>query len=404
MSSLYQQLGSILAPDGLLTIRAYGMSDYFMERMFRYVDDTSSAAWHHALCRIMMDFQLGVLDALFLASVALGAVLVRADASTAGIALSFAMRFSGTMSRFLQRIATVESGLNSAERISEYGELPTEPESGIDPPTAWPSCGSVQVHKLYASYHSIDDSPVTLNDISFSINPGERVGIVGRTGAGKSSLTLAFARLIQQRQGKIIIDGVDISTIKICTLRQRLFIIPQNPYLFSGSLRSTLDPDGVYDDETLVAALRRVGATSFSKGDAEKSTDLSFMIKEGGTNISQGQRQILRLAQALLSRPMIVIMDEATSAIDLETDTTIQAALRAGLPSSTVIVVAHRLATVVDFDKVLVLEDGALVEFGSPADLCNKRGNFWSLVNHSSDRQQLVDKIFGSSYHRPKGD
>ncbi|KAJ5087523.1 ABC bile acid transporter [Penicillium angulare] len=400
-SSLYQQLNSILAPDGFLTVRAYGMSRHFMDRIFRAVDDVSSANWHHALCLIKMDLQLGVIGALFLTSVALSAVLTKSDAGTTAIALTFVMQFSKAMSGFLQRIATVESGLNSMERIIEYGDLPTEPKSGIDPPASWPSNGKVQVQNLVAAYNTADNSRPTLNDISFLINPGERVGIVGRTGAGKSSLNLAFARLINQQEGKIIIDGVDISTLKLHALRQQLFAIPQDPHLFTRSIRSTLDPEGAFDDTTLLGVLRKVHFTTSSSKETDTSADLSFMVKDGGSNLSQGQRQMLFLARALLYRPIIVIMDEATSAIDVETDTAIQAALRAGLPDTTIISVVHRLATIADFDKVLVLEDGCLVESGTPESLYIQKGIFWELVCHSSDREHLVNRFLSPSSTEP---
>ncbi|KAK3342150.1 P-loop containing nucleoside triphosphate hydrolase protein [Lasiosphaeria hispida] len=235
------------------------------------------------------------------------------------------------MSGLLQRVAVVE-GLNSVDRIVEYGNVPTEPTSGANPEPTWPAHGQVKVRNLVAGYR--EGLSPDLRDISFSVSPGER--------------------------GVILIDGVDISTIKVHALRRQIFTIAQDPYLFSGSLRSTLDPDGVMDDETLKSALER-----------------------GGTNISQGQRQVLCLARALLYRRKVIIMDEATSAVDVETDAAIQAALQEGLPDSTMIVVAHRLATVAGFDKILVLEDGAVAEFGTPADLYQQKGAFWKLVSHT---------------------
>jgi ABC-type multidrug transport system fused ATPase/permease subunit len=223
-----------------------------------------------------------------------------------------------------------------------------------------------------------------IKNITFSIGPGERVGVVGRTGAGKSSLMLALARLIERQHGDMLIDGIDISTLRLHALRQRIFTIAQNPYLFHGSLRSMLDPDGLLDDETLLRALERVHFPT---------TDLTFTVNEGGTNISQGQRQALCLARALLSRRKLIIMDEATSAVDVETDAAIQVALKEALPESTLIVVAHRLAAVVGFDKILVLEGGTLVEFGSPAELYRQKGAFWKLVHHSPDGEELAERM-----------
>ncbi|KAL6890779.1 P-loop containing nucleoside triphosphate hydrolase protein [Trichoderma evansii] len=378
-----RQLNDLKAPDAVLTIRAYGKSDYFLNRMYLLVDTYSSASRCNTLGRIMMNFQLGTLVALFLASVAVGAVLTRADAGSTGIALTFAMSFNDIVNGILKKIIAVHSGLNSVDRISNYTKIPSESMSGMEPPRDWPSEGRVLVDRLTAGYHA--ERPAVLRNISFSIDPGQRVGIVGRTGAGKSSLTMAFARLIQQRHGQIIIDGIDISTINPRSLRQRLFFIPQDPYIFSNTLRSTLDPDNGHDDEALTNALK----------DSELTfTDLSFIIDEGGTNISQGQRQLVYLAQALLSRQKFVIMDEATSAVDASTDATIQIALQKALPNSTVIAVAHHLATVADCDKILVLKYGVVVESGSPADLCREKSHFWNLVCHSSDKEDLLKRIF----------
>ncbi|KAK1756543.1 ABC transporter, transmembrane domain, type 1 [Echria macrotheca] len=386
-SSLYQHLSSLQTPDALLTIRAYGVSTYFTDRMFELIDDMSSATWHHALCRIMMEFQLNMLGALFLTAIAVSAILTGADAGTTGIALAFAMDFAKAMSTVLQKHVVVESGLNSAERVAQYGrDMPAELASGADPPDAWPSGAKIDVRNLVMGYR--EELPPALDGITFSVSPGERVGVVGRTGAGKSSLTLALTGLIQHRHGEILVDGVNIFTLSPRVFRNRFFIIPQDPYIAAGSIREILDPDALQKDHVLETALSRV---RFSLLDAATGkTDLSFRVEEGGTNISQGQRQLLCLARAILSDRKLIIMDEATSAVDADTDAAIQVALREELPRSTMIVVAHRLATVAGLDKVMVLEDGALVEFGRSADLYHQKGPFWKLVNSSPDRDQLL--------------
>ncbi|KAL3961878.1 hypothetical protein ACCO45_003401 [Purpureocillium lilacinum] len=323
-SSLQQHVTAVQTPDGVPTVRAYGMSAFFIDRMHELIDDNTSSIWHMTLCSVMMDLQLGMLGALFVTSSCLGICLTGADAGTAGVALSFAMQFNATMAGFLKRIATVESGLNSVGRIAEYSRVPQEP-------------------------------------------------------------------------GSIAIDDIDISTVKLNVLRRRILIIPQDPHLFAGSLRSTLDPHGTHDDGTLITLLKRLRlhATTGEDGTDMPFTNLSFTIEDGGRNISQGQRQLLCLASALLSRKRIVIMDEATSALDMETDVAIQAAIREGLPDATVVVVAHRLATVAGFDKVLVLEDGRAVESGEPRELYLRRQHFWRLVRCSSDQEELAERIMG---------
>ncbi|KAJ3487460.1 hypothetical protein NLG97_g6406 [Lecanicillium saksenae] len=343
----------------------------------------------------MADVQLGVLGACFVTASSISLVLTRADAGTAGVALSFAMTFRRTMTRLLQRINVIEAGLQNVKRIDDYSRIQQEPTSEVDVPDSWPAQGRIQFKGLTAGYHS--ELPAVLHNLTFTVEPGELVGVVGRTGAGKSSLTLALTRLIGVREGSILIDGFDISTIKLPLLRHRILVIPQDPHLFRGTLRSVLDPDGTYQDQELLGALSRVQLRTDNIHDASQLSDLSFVIEDGGRNISQGQRQILYLAKALLTRKRIIVMDEATSAVDMETDLNMQSAIRNELSAATVLVVAHRLATIADFSKILVLDHGKGVEFGTPKDLYNQKGMFWKLVQHSSDKESLVDTIMGTS-------
>lgn len=401
-AAMYDHHAAVTAPDGISTIRAYGMKGYFIQRMHQLLDDRSTALRHYWLCTAMMDLQLGALGATFVTFVALAAVLTKTSAGEAAIALSFAMRFRKSVVGLLQRAITVERGLDFVGRMAEYGELETEPTDGLEPGREWPSQGKVDVVGLSAGYNR--DLPPALSNLSFTIAPGERVGIVGRTGAGKTSLTLAFARLIESFAGQIAIDGVDIAAINVHALRRRVFIIPQDPHLFAGTVRSVLDPEEQSSDARLTDALKLIGLVRSTTEGSDKAVkpdgaffDLSMEITQSGRNISQGQRQMLYLARALMSASKVVIMDEATSAIDLETDAAIQQAIRDGLRGSTVIVVAHRLATIADFDKVLVLDGGELVECGPPGELLAKKAAFWNLVQHSADRDELMAKMAGEA-------
>ena len=295
--------------------------------------------------------------------------------------------------------------MNSTERILEYSVMDTEPRDGQSVSAAWPTRGRVDIQDLVISYQSGD---VVLKGITMHIEPGERVGIVGRTGAGKSTLSLALFRFLEATAGKISIDGIDIASIRLHDLRSRLSIIPQDPVLFTGTFRSNLDPLNKHKDSDLCDALKMVhfalssGSEDQIKGDVEDATIgfseiLSRDITQGGHNLSQGQRQLLCLARALLSRSQVLIMDETTSSVDMKTDAAIQKSMRQCFEGSTLIVIAHRLRTLVDFDQIFVLEAGKIIEHGSPGELLLRRGAFWGLVQDSGDHVTIEQSIHSAS-------
>jgi ABC-type multidrug transport system fused ATPase/permease subunit len=295
--------------------------------------------------------------------------------------------------------------------MSQYTELPTESLGGQSPPAAWPTEGRIEVNDLVVAY--APDLPPVLKGLTFSVNRNERIGVVGRTGAGKSSLTLALFRFLEARSGSIHVDGLDISKIKLHDLRSRLAIIPQDPVLFSGTIRSNLDPFNHHTDAELRDCLERVhlvtnAASSAPSGSATpigsvtpKNTnpfaDLSSPVSEGGLNLSQGQRQLLCLARAIVSRPRVMVLDEATSAVDMHTDALIQRSIREEFTDATLIVIAHRLSTIADFDRVLVLSDGRVAEFGTPKELweMGEGGMFRAMCEESGEREKLRGIVFG---------
>merc|ERR1712088_968079 len=213
-----------------------------------------------------------------------------------------------------------------------------------------------------------------LKDLSFAIEAGQKVGIVGRTGAGKSSITLALFRIVELDQGQICIDGIDIATIGLHCLRNRLTIIPQDPVLFSGTLRLNLDPFNKYSDDDLWQTLKISHLDNFVTTLKE---GLQHEITWGGENLSVGQRQLICLARALLRKTKILVLDEATAAIDLETDNLIQTTIRAEFDGCTIITIAHRLNTVLDYDRILVLKDGNVAEIDSPKQLMQTEGSIF---------------------------
>lgn len=276
----------------------------------------------------------------------------------------------------------------------------------------------MEVDDLVVSY--APDLPPVLKGLTFRVNRNERVGVVGRTGAGKSSLTLALFRFLEARSGTIHIDGLDISKIKLHDLRSRLAIIPQDPVLFSGTVRSNLDPFDRHTDAELRDSLERVhlilgtggtvtpqvassaspeaATTTAPAANANVFNDLTSPISEGGLNLSQGQRQLLCLARAIVSRPRIMVLDEATSAVDMSTDALIQRSIREEFTDATLLVIAHRLSTIADFDRILVLSDGKVAEFGTPRELWERdggKGIFRGMCEESGERDKLHGVVFG---------
>ena len=272
--------------------------------------------------------------------------------------------------------------MTSVERVISYTN--TQPEPGYDvaarPPDNWPECGSFEVKDLSLVYY--DGGREVLRDINFSVRSKEKVGVVGRTGAGKTSLVSALFRL-PEPQGEILIDGINILKLNVQCARQAMSVITQDPVLFSGTLRENLDPLGHFDDSQLWLALEEVQMKSVVQ---KLSQEMSYNLTESGTNFSAGERQLLCLARALLQGKKIIVMDEATANVDLATDCSIQKVIRDKCNDCTVITIAHRLNTVIDYDKIMVLHGGQIVEFDSPNTLlADEQGAFSQLVqSHNS--------------------
>ncbi|KAI6711688.1 hypothetical protein JHW43_005753 [Diplocarpon mali] len=423
-SPIFEQFGSALT--GVGTIRAFDKTDVYIARMFRKIDDHSTSFWYLWAFNRWMGWRMSAVGGLFATFVAIITLLLgHIDASLAGFALSFALEYGSQVIWTIRHYTNLELDMNAAERIIEYINLPTESLAGADPPAAWPSEGRLEVSNLVVGY--APELPPVLKGLSFSVARNERIGVVGRTGAGKSSLTLALFRFLEASEGSIYIDGLDISKIKLQALRSRLAIIPQDPVLFSGTVRSNLDAFDEHSDSELRDALQRVHLISASNSEplaasgttsrpsrsrnqrqtsglsphqnqnpspnqnANPFGSLLSPISEGGLNLSQGQRQLLCLARAIVSRPKIMVLDEATSAVDMATDALIQHSIRAEFGDSTLLVIAHRLSTIADFDKILVMGDGRVEEFGSPRELfANERGVFRAMVQQSGERASCL--------------
>ena len=396
-------MGSSLA--GLATVRSFGKVDEYMDRMFDRIDDYGRTTWHLLLASRWMSFRQGLSGSIFTFVVA--AVVISIDgisASLAGFTLGFVLDYSYIAIETISRYTSFELDMNSAERVVEYTEMKTEDPSGNPVEHDWPREGRLEVRNLNAKY--APELPLVLKGLSFSIAARQRVGVVGRTGSGKSSLSLAIFRVLEAEKGSIMVDGVDISKIRLSDLRSRLAIIPQDPVLFSGTLRSNLDPFDKHSDGELKDALRRVHLIDSDLDDDEDEDvpgsnvnifrNLQSQIARGGLNLSQGQRQLLCLARAMVLRPRIMVLDEATSAVDMATDQKIQRSIRDEFKDSTLIVIAHRLSTIADFDKVLVMDDGR-GECDTPARLMKSNAAFRDMLAKSGERDMIEQMILGGS-------
>ena len=241
----------------------------------------------------------------------------------------------------------------------------------------FPKSGKIEFVNYSVRYRP--DTKMVLKDINIIIQPGEKVGIVGRTGSGKSTLCLCLFRIIEATNGQILIDDIDISLIGLSLLRSIITVIPQDPTLLEGSLRENLDPAGKYDDQSMIDCLQSIGMEYILEEDG-----LNFMVKENGDNLSAGERQLICMARAMIRKSKIIIMDEATSSIDYNTEQLIQQAILTKLKDSTVITIAHRIKTILEYDKIIVFEQGKLIEQGSPKELIDKKdGHFYNLFSQS---------------------
>uniref|UniRef100_A0A4W5RE99 ABC-type glutathione-S-conjugate transporter n=1 Tax=Hucho hucho TaxID=62062 RepID=A0A4W5RE99_9TELE len=295
-----------------------------------------------------------------------------------GLSVSYALMVTMSLNWMVRMTSDLESNIVAVERVKEYSESKTEAPWEVEdkkPSPDWPSQGKVEFLDYSVRYREGLD--LVLKNLTLSVRGGEKIGIVGRTGAGKSSMTLCLFRLLEAAGGEITIDGVKISEIGLHDLRSKLTIIPQEPVLFSGSLRMNLDPFDKYNDVEVWKALELSHLNKFVSNQPAK---LELECSEGGENLSVGQRQLVCLARALLRKTRILILDEATAAIDLETDDLIQSTIRTEFEDCTVFTIAHRLNTIMDYTRVLVLDKGQVAEFDTPTKLLSKRGIFYGMA------------------------
>ncbi|KAL2524409.1 ABC transporter C family member 2 [Abeliophyllum distichum] len=386
-SPVYAQFGEAL--NGLSTIRAYKAYDRMANINGKSMDNNVRFTLVNMSGNRWLGICLETVGGVMIWFTATFAVVENgraenqeAFASTMGLLLTYALNITNLLTAVLRLASISENSLNAVERVGTYIELPSEAPAIIEdsrPPPGWPSAGSIQFEDVVLRYRP--ELPPVLHGISFTISPSDKVGIVGRTGAGKSSMLNALFRIVELEKGRILIDDCDIGKFGLTDLRKVLGIIPQSPVLFSGTVRFNLDPFNEHNDADLWEALERAHLKDAIR---RNSLGLDAQVSEAGENFSVGQRQLLSLARALLRRSKILVLDEATAAVDVRTDALIQKTIREEFKSCTMLIIAHRLNTIIDCDRIILLDAGQVVEYDTPEMLLQNVDSAFSKMVQST--------------------
>uniref|UniRef100_A0A6I8NPA0 ATP binding cassette subfamily C member 3 n=1 Tax=Ornithorhynchus anatinus TaxID=9258 RepID=A0A6I8NPA0_ORNAN len=377
-SPIYSHFSETLT--GTSIIRAFGRGPVFVAINDAKVDTNQRSYYPGITANRWLGIRVEFVGNCVVLFAALFAVIGRKSLNPGlvGLSVSYALQVTMSLNWMVRMTSDLESNIVAVERIKEYSETETEApwvNEKSRPPADWPQKGEVEFVNYSVRYRKGLD--LVLKGLSLRVKGGEKVGIVGRTGAGKSSMTLCLFRILEAAAGEIRIDGIKISDIGLHDLRSALTIIPQDPILFSGSLRMNVDPSGRYPEAEIWQALELSHLKKFVSSQPE---GLEFECSEGGENLSVGQRQLVCLARALLRKSRILILDEATAAIDLDTDDLIQGTIRTQFAECTVLTIAHRLNTIMDYTRVLVLDAGQVAEFDTPAALLAAKGIFYGMA------------------------
>nr|CAI5828359.1 unnamed protein product [Callosobruchus analis] len=369
--------------EGLATIRALRVEDLLTKEFDRHQDLYTSANYTSKCCARAFGYFLDLWCSIFIATLAFTTLksiaLLDITVGDVGLALTQAYTLTGFVQYGIRQWAEMENKMTSVERALEYTKAEQESRNtGILPTLNWPLKGKIQFVDVCLRYCSSDS--YLLKHLDFIVNPKEKIGIVGRTGAGKSTLISTLFRLYDY-EGEILIDGLDIKTLQLATVRQKITIIPQEPVVFKGSIRDHLDPFRSYNDHEIWSALEKSGLLRQMSG---RNITSSLNITSHDINLTDGQKQLLSIARAILVKNKIIILDELTANMDEDTERLVSDLVMQNFESCTVIIVAHKLETVIGLDKVMVLEHGAIVEYNTPAKLLEDRnGVFYSMVKRS---------------------
>ncbi|KAK7329441.1 hypothetical protein VNO77_23610 [Canavalia gladiata] len=372
---------------GVMTIRGFRKQNAFSQENIDRVNASLRMDFHNNGANEWLGFRLDYMGVVFLCiattfMIFLPSTIIKPE--YVGLSLSYGLALSSLLSFTISMTCSVENKMVSVERIKQFTNLPSEAPWKIaesSPPQNWPSQGEIELNNLQVRYRP--NTPLVLKGISLTIQGEEKVGVVGRTGSGKSTLIQVLFRLIEPSAGKIIVDGINICTVGLHDLRSRFGIIPQEPVLFQGTVRSNIDPLGMYSEEEIWKSLERCQLKDVVAGKPEK---LEAAVVDGGDNWSVGQRQLLCLGRIMLKRSKVLFMDEATASVDSQTDAVIQKIIREDFADRTIISIAHRIPTVMDCDKVLVIDAGFAKEFDKPSRLLERHSLFGALVKEYSNR------------------
>ncbi|KAG7095389.1 hypothetical protein E1B28_006144 [Marasmius oreades] len=403
-SPIYSIYGETIA--GVTILRAFGASSKFLRDMLRCLDtNVNPYYWMWGVNR-WLSVRFNLLSCGIVGAMAVVAVWNPGlSASIAGFSLAFASTITGDLLFMVRRFVGLEQSMVALERVKEYSELKREAPEFVEPrpPASWPTKGEIRCENLVIRY--APELPDVLHRLNFEIKPGEKVGILGRTGSGKSTLALSFFRFVEATEGRILVDDIDIAKIGLTDLRSRSTIIPQDPTILSGTLRSTLDVFNEYEDAEIFEALRRVhlipSSHEIEEEDQEVNANifrnLDSSVSEGGDNFSTGEKQLLCMARAILKRSKVLVMDEATASVDYSTDELISQTIRQEFADSTILTIAHRLRTVIDYDRIMLLDQGRIVEFDRPQKLlAQPSSKFYALCKATGkDEFATLKKLAG---------
>jgi ATP-binding cassette, subfamily C (CFTR/MRP), member 1 len=380
------------AVSGVATIRAYGLEDRFSKSVKDAIDGMNSCYFLTFANQRWLSIRLDAIGNCLVFTVGILVVTSRfsVNPSIAGLVLSYILSIVQMIQFTVRQLAEVENNMNATERVHYYATALEQeaPLKLMDVPDSWPSQGEIIFQDVEMRYRK--GLPLVLQGLTLHVKAGERIGIVGRTGAGKSSIMSTLFRMVEISSGSIKIDGIDISKVGLQDLRQRLAIIPQDPTLFRGTVRSNLDPFSEHTDLEIWSALRQADLIDQEVAMDDKSgrIHLDSVVEEEGLNFSLGQRQMMALARALVRGSQIIVCDEATSSVDFETDQKIQQTMMTGFKGKTLLCIAHRLKTIINYDRIIVMDSGRIAEVDTPVKLYEAGGIFRGMCERSGIKKE----------------